>query len=50
MTTKDKQELPSPPTFTQMMDDLEIMSKHGKIFQLDQIEQSGTEEGFELFI
>jgi len=34
MATKNKLELPSPPTFSQMMEDLEIMSADDKIFKL----------------
>jgi hypothetical protein len=39
MATKEKYELPSPPTFSQMMEDLEIMSSDDKIFRLFQLEQ-----------
>ncbi|CAF0787325.1 unnamed protein product [Rotaria sordida] len=36
---KEKLEIPSPPTFSQMMEDLEIMSSDEKIFKLLQFEQ-----------
>jgi hypothetical protein len=39
MATKNKHELPSPPTFSQMMEDIEIMSADDKIFKLFQLEQ-----------
>jgi hypothetical protein len=39
MTTKNKLELPSPPTFSQLMEDLEIMASDDKIFKLFQLEQ-----------
>jgi hypothetical protein len=35
MATQTKHELPSPPTFSQMMEDLEIMASHDKTFQLE---------------
>jgi hypothetical protein len=43
MATKNQHELPSPPTFSQMMEDLEIMSSDDKIFKLFQREQYGME-------
>ena len=43
MTTEQKYSLPSPPTFSQMMEDVEIMSSHEKIFRLSQYEQNGRE-------
>lgn len=43
MATKNQYELPSPPTFSQMMEDLEIMSADDKIFKLFQLEQYGME-------
>ncbi|CAF1321920.1 unnamed protein product [Adineta steineri] len=39
MATKNKLELPSPPTFSQMMEDIDIMSSDDKIFKLFQLEQ-----------
>jgi hypothetical protein len=39
MATKNKLELPSPPTFSQMMEDLDIMSSDDKVFKLFQLEQ-----------
>ncbi|CAF3313900.1 unnamed protein product [Rotaria socialis] len=45
MATKNKLELPSSPTFSQMMEDLEIMSTDEKIFQLCQLaEQTKHDE------
>ena len=38
MATKDKLELPSPLTFSQLMEDLEIMSSDDKVFKLLQLE------------
>jgi hypothetical protein len=35
MSTEAKHTLPSPPTFSQMMEDLEIMASHDKTFQLE---------------
>lgn len=43
MTTEKKYSLPSPPTFAQMMEDLEIMTSHEKIFRSSQFEQNGRE-------
>ncbi|CAF3393594.1 unnamed protein product [Rotaria sp. Silwood1] len=39
MATKEKLEFPSPPTFFQMIEDLEMMSSDEKTFSLCQFEQ-----------
>ena len=39
MATKNQLELPSPPTFSQMMEDLEIMAGDDRLFKLFQLEQ-----------
>jgi hypothetical protein len=39
MATKSQLELPSPPTFSEMMEDLEIMSGDDRLFKLFQLEQ-----------
>ncbi|CAF1031643.1 unnamed protein product [Adineta ricciae] len=39
MDAKSKLELPTPPTFSQMMEDLDIMTSDDKIFKLFQLEQ-----------
>lgn len=49
MATKDKLELPSPPTFSQMMEDLEIMSANEKIFKLFPFEQLEEQDGMKSF-
>lgn len=37
MDAKSKLELPTPPTFSQMMEDLDIMASDDKIFKLFQL-------------
>jgi hypothetical protein len=39
MAMNDIRELPSPPTFSQMLEDLDIISADDKIFKLFQLEQ-----------
>ena len=52
MSSENQSSLPSPPTFAQMMEDLEIMSSHEKIFRLSQSENIGREQrvGFRLIL
>lgn len=39
METTSQRELPAPPTFSQMMEDLDIMTSDDKMFKLFQLEQ-----------
>ena len=39
METKNKLKLLSPPTFSQMMEDLEITSSENKTFKFSQLEE-----------
>lgn len=45
MATKNKLEIPSPPTFSQMIQDLDIMSRDDKLFQLSQLAEQMTQNG-----
>jgi hypothetical protein len=47
MATKNKLELPTPPTFSELMEDLELMSSDDKIFKLFQLEQLVEQYGIE---